>query len=170
MEIKIIKGDITKIKVEAIVNAANETLSGGGGVDGAIHRAAGPGLAEECAKLKTCHTSEAKITKGYDLPAKYVIHTVGPVYGEGAGREAELLAKCYKSCLELAREKGIRSIAFPAISTGAYGYPREDAAQIAISAVKEFVSPNSSIFDEILFVLIDGENFGIYQKMIATGD
>jgi O-acetyl-ADP-ribose deacetylase (regulator of RNase III) len=168
MEIKIAKGDITKIKIEAIVNAANETLSSGGGVDGAIHRAAGPALAEECAKLKTCRTSEAKITKGYDLPAKYVIHTVGPVYGEGAGREAELLANSYKNCLKLAKEKGIRSIAFPAISTGAYGYPKEEAAQIAISSVKEFVSKNPESFDEILFVLIDSENFDIYKKSLMV--
>ena len=117
--------------------------------------------------MKTCHTSEAKITKGYDLPVKYVIHTVGPVYGEGAGREAELLGNCYKSCLELAKEKGIRSIAFPAISTGAYGYPKDEAAQIAIAAVREFISKNQNSFDEVLFVLIDNENFDIYKKIIA---
>lgn len=165
MEIKIIKGDITKIKVEAIVNAANETLSGGGGVDSAIHREAGPGLAEECARLKTCRTSEAKITLGYELPAKYVIHTVGPVYGEGAGREAELLANCYKNCLKLAKARGIRSVAFPAISTGAYGYPKKEAAQIAIKTVKDFAENNPDSFDEIIFVLIDGENYRIYQRL-----
>ena len=176
MEIKIIKGDITKIKIEAIVNAANETLLGPafarelwrvkGGVDGAIHAAAGPELLKECEKLGGCKTGEAKITKGYDLPAKYVIHTVGPVYGEGAGREAELLANCYKSCLELAKKKGIRAIAFPAISTGAYGYPKGEAAQIAIKTVKDFAANSQDSFDEIIFVLIDDENYRIYQKLI----
>jgi O-acetyl-ADP-ribose deacetylase (regulator of RNase III) len=183
MEIKIIKGDITKIKVEAIVNAANETLLGPafarelwrakGGVDGAIHAAAGPELLKECEKLCGCKTGEAKITKGYDLPAKYVIHTVGPVYGgetrlhQGFGEaKAELLANCYKNCLELAKAKGIRAIAFPAISTGVYGYPKDEAAQIAATVVKEFISKNQNSFDEILFVLNDADNFKIYNKLI----
>jgi O-acetyl-ADP-ribose deacetylase (regulator of RNase III) len=183
VEIKIIKGDITKTKVEAIVNAANETLLGPafarelwrekGGVDGAIHAAAGPELLKECEKLGGCKTGEAKITNGYDLPAKYVIHTVGPVYsGEARFRQgfgeakAELLVNCYKNCLELARAKGIRAIAFPAISTGAYGYPKGEAARIAIKTVKDFVARNQGSFDEIIFALIDDENYRIYQKLI----
>lgn len=140
--IRIIQGDIVKIEVDAIVNAANPTLLGGGGVDGAIHRAAGPGLLEECKGLKGCATGEAKITKGYLLPAKWVIHTVGPVWQGGQKGEDNLLASCYRKSLELAREYEVRTIAFPAISTGAYNFPSERAARIAVSEIKKFIQEN----------------------------
>lgn len=174
MEIEIIKGDITKLAVEAIVNAANPNLLGPafaenlwrakGGVDGAIHCAAGPELLEECKKLGGCATGEAELTKGYNLPAKYVVHTVGPVYDKEGGMESALLANCYKNCLKLAKENNIRSIAFPAISTGAYGYPKEEAVKIAATAVKNFCFQNPGGFDKIIFVCFDDENYGIYKK------
>lgn len=148
--IAVIQGDITKQKVDAIVNAANNALLGGGGVDGAIHRAAGPGLLEECRKLNGCATGEAKITNGYDLPARWVIHTVGPVWQGGNHGEDELLAQCYRSCFALAEQYSIQTIAFPAISAGAYGFPLERAARIAVTEVKRFLESNASVEKVIL--------------------
>src|SRR5919202_1046956 len=144
-KIAVIEGDITKQTVDAIVNAANTSLLGGGGVDGAIHRAAGLGLLEECRRLNGCKTGEAKITKGYNLPANWVIHTVGPVWQDGNHREDELLANCYRRCLELAQKHEIRTIAFPAISTGVYRFPLERAAKIAVTEVKTFVESHTSM-------------------------
>ena len=136
--IRVVQGDITALKVDAIVNAANSTLLGGGGVDGAIHRAAGPELKEYCAKLGGCPTGEAKITPGFKLPAKYVIHTVGPVWHGGKSKESTLLANCYRNSLELALKNGVKTIAFPSISTGAYGYPKEEAAKIVVAVMQEY--------------------------------
>lgn len=143
--IEIIQGDITKLAVDAIVNAANSTLLGGGGVDGAIHRAAGKELLEACRRLNGCKTGESKITQGYKLPAKFVIHTVGPVWRGGHAREDELLASCYRTALKLAVDHNVRSIAFPCISTGAYGFPFDKAAQIAYKTIREFLSADPVI-------------------------
>ena len=162
-----VTGDITQDHgVQAIANAANTSLLGGGGVDGAIHRAAGPGLLAECRLLNGCDTGKAKITKAYDLPCEYVIHTPGPVWRGGGYGEARLLASCYRSCLELALQNGIRSIAFPSISTGVYGYPLEEAAGIAVKTVKEFARENPDKFDVIKWVLFNDAAFQAYDKVL----
>jgi O-acetyl-ADP-ribose deacetylase (regulator of RNase III) len=163
--IKFYQGDITKLKIDAIVNAANKTLLGGGGVDGAIHRAAGKELLDECRTLNGCETGDAKITKGYNLPAKFVIHTVGPVYNGGGYNEAEKLASCYQRSLEVAVENGIKTIAFPNVSTGVYGYPKKEAAKIAIQTVKEFLVINKEI-EQVIFCVFDDENYSIYQNLM----
>jgi O-acetyl-ADP-ribose deacetylase (regulator of RNase III) len=163
--IEIIRGDITRVQADAIVNAANSTLLGGGGVDGAIHRAAGPRLLEECRKLNGCPPGEAKITRGYDLPAGFVIHTVGPVWQGGNAGEPGILASCYHNSLQLAESKNIKSIAFPSISTGVYGYPKQQAAQAAIAAVKKYLG-NSTVIEKVLFVVFDEENYDIYKKLL----
>ena len=163
--IEIIRGDITKLKVDVIVNAANTTLLGGGGVDGAIHRIAGPELLEECKTLNGCATGEAKITKGYRLPSKYIIHTVGPVWHGGNYREEEKLASCYRKSMEIASSLGLKSIAFPNISTGIYGFPKQRAAEIAVKAARDQAAAITGI-ERIIFVCFDEENFEIYQKLI----
>lgn len=162
--IKIIHGDITKMRVDAIVNAANATLLGGGGVDGAIHRAAGPDLLAECRTLGGCLTGEAKITKGYQLPAKYVIHTVGPVWKGGQQNEAALLANCYHNSLHLAIENDVKSIAFPAISTGVYGYPVKEATDIALRQISAFLEKHSSL-EGVIFVCFGQEVYETYQDL-----
>ena len=160
-------GDITKITtVEAIVNAANSSLLGGGGVDGAIHRAAGPELLAECRTLHGCKTGQAKLTKAYKLPCKYVIHTVGPVWNGGSLNEEEKLADCYKNSLALAVENNIRTIAFPSISTGIYRFPVERAAKIAVATVKAFLQENPDKIDEVLWVLFDEKTESIYEKEV----
>ncbi|KQC02988.1 MAG: hypothetical protein APR55_02135 [Methanolinea sp. SDB] len=166
--ITVIWGDITGIQVDAIVNAANETLLGGGGVDGAIHRCAGPGLLEECRKLHGCATGKAVITSAYRLPARFIIHTVGPVWHGGSRDEDALLASCYHKTLELAKTHGVRTLAFPAISTGAYGFPRRRAAGIAVRVVKEFLERDETI-EKVIFVCHDGENCAIYQELLGVG-
>lgn len=165
MEIKAILGDITKQNdIDAIVNAANESLLGGGGVDGAIHRAAGPKLLEECRTLHGCKTGNAKITGAYNLSCEYVIHTVGPIYRGGISSEADYLQSCYINSLKIAVEKGIRKIAFPSISTGVYRYPLDEAAAVAVNAVKEFVKDYPETFDLIEWVCFDGKTLDAYQK------
>jgi len=167
--IQLIKGDITKLKVDAIVNAANSSLLGGGGVDGAIHRAGGPKILEECKVIREkqggCETGEAVITTGGNLPAKYVIHTVGPVWHGGKNNEDELLANAYKNSLRLATEYEIKSIAFPNISTGVYGFPKQRAAEIAVNTVKDFLNL-TTLIKEIFFVCFDEENYEIYHSLL----
>lgn len=162
-EIEVVKGDITKMEVGAIVNAANRSLLGGGGVDGAIHRAAGPELKEECRTLGGCETGEAKITQGYRLPAKHVIHTVGPVYQDGQHGEPELLASCYRNSLKVAVQNGVRSIAFPAVSCGVYGYPVAEAVRIAVREVKDFLAQDDSI-EKVYFCCFGNGIYGAFQK------
>lgn len=164
--IKLVKGDITKIdSVDAIVNAANSSLLGGGGVDGAIHRAAGPELLFECRLLGGCKTGQAKITKAYKLPCKNIIHTVGPVWNGGSHNEDELLADCYRNSLGLAAENAIRTIAFPSISTGIYSFPVERAAKIAIRTVNEYLKENSNQFDLVMWVLFDDNTEAAYRSV-----
>jgi len=162
---EIIQGDITKVETDAIVNAANKTLLGGGGVDGAIHRAAGPELLEECRKLNGCETGQAKITKGYRLPAKYVIHTVGPVWQGGDNNEDNLLASCYRNSLRLAVENGIKTIAFPSISTGAYRFPVKRAAKIAVTEILRFLSEDNSV-EKVYMVCFDRETMRAYEEAL----
>lgn len=162
--LKLTLGDITKIKVDAIVNSANEYLSGGGGVDQAIHTAAGPELAAECENLEYCEIGDAKMTHGYNLPAKFVIHAVGPVWHEGLDQEWLSLSSAYQRSLEIAMEKSLRTIAFPSISTGAYGYPITEAAPIALSTIEDVVDENPEAFEKIILVLYTPEDFRIYQK------
>ena len=164
-KIDLLRGDITKLDVDAIVNAANTSLLGGGGVDGAIHRAAGPKLLEECRSLGGCQPGHAKITRGYNLPAPFIIHTVGPVWSGGNRGEAEALANCYRNSLRLAAENEIKTIAFPAISCGAYRYPIAEAAQIALRTARDFLSASDQI-DKVIFVLVSGEIFSVYKQLL----
>jgi len=166
--IQVAEGDITTFRVEALVNAANTTLLGGGGVDGAIHRAAGPDLLEECRTLGGCRTGEAKITRGYRLPARWVIHTVGPVWHGGRQGEDDLLANCYRNSLTLAVEHAIRSVAFPGISTGAYGFPLERAARIAVGETRKFLETNESL-QNITFVCYGPEALEVYNRIRSEG-
>jgi O-acetyl-ADP-ribose deacetylase len=167
--IRLVRGDITTIKADAIVNAANTSLMGGGGVDGAIHRKGGPAILEDCKKIVArqggCPAGEAVITTGGNLPAKYVIHTVGPVWNNGDRNERKLLENCYTNSLLLAEKHYIKTIAFPNISTGVYHFPKEEAATIAVGAVQQFVSEHHSI-DEVIFVCFDEENYAIYNQLI----
>jgi len=164
--IEIQQADITKIKVDAIVNAANPSLLGGGGVDGAIHRAAGPELLEECRTLGGCPTGQARITKGHNLPAKHVIHTVGPVWHGGAENEPDLLAGCYRNSLTVAVENGIKTIAFPSISTGVYRYPIEKACRIALKTTREFLASDETV-EKVTFVCFSAGDLAEYERAIA---
>lgn len=162
-----VRADITTLDMDAIVNAANSSLLGGGGVDGAIHRAAGPQLLEECKTLGGCPAGEARLTQGYRLPARHVIHTVGPVWHGGAEGETELLASCYRTSLELATENAIRTIAFPGISTGVYGYPVAEAAEIAVSTSRTFTDDNPGQIDEVTFCCFSDGDLQIYQQLLG---
>ena len=162
-KIEIIEGDITRQRVDAIVNAANSSLLGGGGVDGAIHRAAGPGLLAECRTLNGCPTGQAKITKGYNLPAKWVIHTVGPIWRGGNNNEDTLLAQCYLNSLALTKDHGIKTIAFPSISTGVYSFPMPRAATIAITEIKQFLEKEKNL-ERVILVCFGQTAYGIHQK------
>lgn len=163
--IEVIQGDITGLAVDAIVNAANSSLLGGGGVDGAIHRKAGPELVQECRLLGGAETGEVKMTKGYRLPARFILHAVGPVWQGGGAEEAELLAACYRKALALAQSHGLESIAFPAISTGIYGYPKAEAAKIAVTTVRAHPAPLPQL---VIFCCFDAETAGLYRKLLAS--
>ncbi|MEE9167278.1 MAG: O-acetyl-ADP-ribose deacetylase [Candidatus Neomarinimicrobiota bacterium] len=163
--IEVMQGDITKVEVDAIINAANQTLLGGGGVDGAIHRAAGPELLEECKTLGGCRTGEAKITRGYNLPAKWVIHTVGPIWHGGKRGEPDLLASCYRSCFKLSEEFGVRTMAFPAISTGAYRFPMDEAAEIAVTETVKSLDEHAWM-EKITFVCFLDEAYRTYRRVL----
>lgn len=165
-KIRLVKDDITTIKADAIVNAANNTLLGGGGVDGAIHRAGGPIILEQCKKIGGCPTGEARITTAGNMPSKYVIHTVGPIYKGGNKNEEELLYEAYNNSLKVAVEYNLKSIVFPSISTGAYGYPIEKASDVAIKAVMDFLDNNNSI-EEVIFVLFNQKDYEIYEKKLV---
>lgn len=165
-KISLLKGDITRLSVDTIVNAANTSLLGGGGVDGAIHKAAGPELLEECRKLNGCPTGEAKITKGYQLAARHVIHTPGPVWNGGNRNEINLLHNCYHNSLELARENGLKTIAFPNISTGVYGFPKDKAVMIALFSVNQFCREFPDALEEVVFVCFDDENYDLYKSIL----
>ncbi len=167
MQLIAVKQDITTLAVDAIVNAANRTLLGGGGVDGAIHRAAGEGLYQECLALNGCMEGEAKITRGYNLPAKWVIHTVGPIYNNENGREADMLHSCYTNSLYLAVDHGLKTIAFPNISTGVYGYPITEAAPIAIESVREFLAEEDHCIERVYFVSFSDADLEIYNKLLS---
>lgn len=163
--VEIVEGDITQQRVDAIVNAANETLLGGGGVDGAIHRLAGPELLEECRSLGGCPTGQAKITKAYRLPARWVIHTVGPIWRGGGNREDDLLADCYRNCYRIVESRGIRTLAFPAISTGVYAFPLERATRIALAETREFLRRSTSL-ERAIFVCFGRKTFQVYLETL----
>ncbi|MGA0558761.1 O-acetyl-ADP-ribose deacetylase [Larkinella sp. VNQ87] len=168
--IQVIQGDITQLSVDAIVNAANSSLLGGGGVDGAIHRAAGPELLEACRALNGCSTGDAKLTKGYRLPARFVIHAVGPIWRGGYLDEPGLLASCYRRALEIATEQGLHTIAFPNISTGVYGFPKEKACEIAIDTVQSYLTNETTSIRQVTFVCFDEENYQLYGQKLAETD
>lgn len=166
-QIRVVEGDITALALDAVVNAANSSLLGGGGVDGAIHRAAGPELLAECRTLNGCATGEAKITRGYNLPARHVIHTVGPIWHGGNANEANLLAQCYRNSLRLAQQHQLHSIAFPAISCGIYGYPLEQAATIAVDTVCEELKKMEDVFEEVIFCCFSSDIAQHYRTALA---
>ena len=167
--IQLIADDITTLQVDAIINAANTSLLGGGGVDGAIHQAAGPGLLKECSSLGGCPTGEARLTKGYNLPAAHVIHTVGPIWADGNRGEAELLASCYRNCFQIAMEHDLHSLAFPAISTGVYGYPPEEAAGIALRETRTVLADKGGL-EKIFFVCFNPRTRQAYKQQLKPGE